>query len=286
MMVGRAVSLDVVKNPPKLGEPGLVFDEVSLVLDDGTTALNHVSFEVRGGEILCVAGVQGNGQTELCEAIVGTQHIDGGEIKLAGKDMNDVSIKKRFLDGLGYVPEDRQKDGMIASFSIAENMILNSYFLPPFATGVNMHPNVVKKNAEKLSKEFDVRLTSVEDPISTLSGGNAQKTIMARELSRPIKVLVAAQPTRGVDVGAIEFLHSRIVEERDNGTAVLVVSTELDEVYNLADRIAVMYRGGIIGIVPPTTPRDALGLMMAGIPYEAAIAQVDVPAAASKERGN
>lgn len=286
MMVGRAVSLDVVKNPPKLGEPGLVFDEVSLVLDDGTTALNHVSFEVRGGEILCVAGVQGNGQTELCEAIVGTQHIDGGEIKLAGKDMNDVSIKKRFLDGLGYVPEDRQKDGMIASFSIAENMILNSYFLPPFATGVNMHPNVVKKNAEKLSKEFDVRLTSVEDPISTLSGGNAQKTIMARELSRPIKVLVAAQPTRGVDVGAIEFLHSRIVEERDNGTAVLVVSTELDEVYNLADRIAVMYRGGIIGIVPPTTPRDALGLMMAGIPYEAAIAQIDVPAAASKERGN
>lgn len=283
MMVGRPVSLEVEKSPPHPGEVGLEFENVSLVDQEGFAALDHVSFEVRAGEILCVAGVQGNGQTELCEAIVGTQGIDGGTIRMAGIDVNDLSIKQRFRDGLGYVPEDRQSDGMIASFSVAENLILNRYDQKPFATGVNMHPSVIKKNAETLTKEFDVRLTNVEDPISTLSGGNAQKAILARELSRPIKVLVAAQPTRGVDVGAIEFVHKRIVRERDEGTSVLVVSTELDEVYDLADRIAVMYRGGIVGVVPPDTPRDVLGLMMAGVPYEDAIAQAG--AAAPQEGG-
>lgn len=278
MMVGRPVSLEVEKTPPKLGEVGLAFNEVSLVDEDGFTALDHVSFEVRNGEVLCIAGVQGNGQTEICEAIVGTQSIDGGTINLAGTDVNNVSIKKRFSDGLGYVPEDRSTDGMIATFSIAENLILNRYDQKPYATGVNMHPGIIKESAEKVTREFDVRLTNVEDPISTLSGGNAQKAILARELSRPIKVLVASQPTRGVDVGAIEFVHKRIIEERDGGTAVLVVSTELDEVYSLADRIAVMYRGGVVGIVSPDTPRDVLGLMMAGIPYEDAIAQAGAPA--------
>lgn len=273
MMVGRPVTLEVEKTPAKPGEVGLQFEDVSLVDEEGVAALSHLSFEVRTGEILCVAGVQGNGQTELCEAIVGTQHIDAGVIKLADVDINDVSIKRRYSDGLGYIPEDRQTDGMIASFSIAENLILNRYDQAPFATGVNMHPGVIKEHAEKVTKEFDVRLTKVEDPISTLSGGNAQKAIVARELSRPLKVLVASQPTRGVDVGAIEFIHNRIVTERDNGTAVLVVSTELDEVVGLADRIAVMYRGGIVGIVPPDTPRDVLGLMMAGVPYEDAISQ-------------
>ncbi len=279
MMVGRPVSLEVEKDPAKPGEPGLVFDSVSLINTDGVAALDHVSFEVRGGEILCIAGVQGNGQTELCEAIVGTRTIDGGSISMSGVDIKDVSIKQRFRDGLGYVPEDRQTDGMIASFSVAENLILNRYDQKPYATGINMHPGIIKSNAEKLTKEFDVRLTNVEDPISTLSGGNAQKAILARELSRPINVLVAAQPTRGVDVGAIEFVHNRIVEERDGGTAVLVVSTELDEVVGLADRIAVMYRGGIVGIVPPDTPRAVLGLMMAGIPYEDAMKQAGTPAA-------
>ena len=283
MMVGRPVSLEVDKAPPKMGAPTLVFDSVSLVDESGFTALDHVSFDVRAGEIVCIAGVQGNGQTELCEAIVGTQHIDGGTISIGGVDVNDVSIKKRFRDGLGYVPEDRQKDGMIETFTIAENLILNRYDQKPFATGINMHPTIIKENAIKVTKEFDVRLTSVEDPISTLSGGNAQKAIMARELSRPIKVLVAAQPTRGVDVGAIEFLHQRIVRERDEGTAVLVVSTELDEVVSLADRIAVMYRGGIVGIVPADTPRDALGLMMAGVPYEEAMKQA---APTGPQKGN
>lgn len=273
MMVGRPVILEVDKDEAKPGEVGLSFEDVSLVDEEGVAALSHLTFEVRAGEILCVAGVQGNGQTELCEAIVGTQHIDGGVIKIAGSDINDVSIKRRYSDGLGYIPEDRQTDGMIASFSIAENLILNRYDQKPFATGVNMHPGIIKEHAEKITTEFDVRLTKVEDPISTLSGGNAQKAIVARELSRPLKVLVASQPTRGVDVGAIEFIHNRIVEERDNGTAVLVVSTELDEVVGLADRIAVMYRGGIIGIVPADTPPPVLGLMMAGVPYEDAISQ-------------
>lgn len=285
MMVGRPVNLGVDKEEPNIGSAKLVFDAVSVVDEEGQTVLDHVSFEARAGEVLCIAGVQGNGQTELCEAILGTTEIDGGKITLGGKDMHDVNVKKRLRAGLGYVPEDRTKDGVISSFSVAENMILNQYDRPPFATGVNMHPAIVQSNAEKLAGEFDVRLTSVQDPISTLSGGNAQKAILARELSRPIELLVASQPTRGVDVGAIEFVHKRIVSERDKGTAVVVVSSELDEVYALADRIAVMYRGRIVGIISPDTPRDALGLMMAGVPHEEALAQVANRPAGDDEGG-
>lgn len=274
MMVGRPVSLTVDKGPAKLGPPRLVLDEVSVIDEEGLLALDHISLEVKSGEILCVAGVQGNGQTELCETILGQMDIDGGTMFMDGADVHDASTKQRIKAGLGYVPEDRSKDGLISSFTIAENMILDLYDRPPFATGVQMHPQVVIDNAKKLSKEFDVRLTSVEDPISTLSGGNAQKAILARELSRPIELLVASQPTRGVDVGAIEFVHQRIVEERDKGVAVVVVATELDEVYALADRIAVMYRGKVVGVVPPDVERDTLGLMMAGVPYEEAVAQV------------
>lgn len=285
MMVGRPVNLGVDKEDPDVGPAKLVFDSVSVIDEDGQTVLDHVSFEARAGEVLCIAGVQGNGQTELCEAILGTTEIDGGKITLGGEDMHDVNVKKRLRAGLGYVPEDRSKDGVISSFSVAENMILNQYDRPPFATGVNMHPAIVQSNAEELAVEFDVRLTSVQDPISTLSGGNAQKAILARELSRPIELLVASQPTRGVDVGAIEFVHKRIVSERDKGTAVVVVSSELDEVYALADRIAVMYRGRIVGIISPDTPRDALGLMMAGVPHEEALAQVANRPAGNDEGG-
>lgn len=172
------------------------------------------------------------------------------------------------------MPEDRQTEGMVGSFSIAENMILDLYDQKPFAKGINMSPSVIAENAVKLRDEFDVRVTSIHDPISTLSGGNAQKAILARELSRPLTALVASQPTRGLDVGSIEFVYKRIVQERDNNTAVLVISTELDEVDALADRIAVMYRGRVVGIVPAGTPRDVLGLMMAGVPLEEARAQV------------
>lgn len=267
-MVGRAVKLFVEKNAPQLGETIFQMSQVSVVNYAGHVDLDHVDLTVRSGEILAIAGVQGNGQTELCRAILGLEPLAGGQMTLDGIDLTKLKVKDRLRHQLGYIPEDRSTDGMIASFSIAENMILDLYDSPPFATGVNMHPKVVMENAGKLQEEFDVRVTSLQDPISTLSGGNQQKVIVARELSRPLKLLVASQPTRGLDVGSIEFVHQRIVQQRDMGTAVILVSTELDEVVGLADRIAVMYRGKIVGIVPPDTPRDVLGLMMAGVSPE------------------
>lgn len=267
-MVGHAVQLTVEKNPPQLGEVAFQMEQVTVVDENGHITLDNLDLEVKGGEILAIAGVQGNGQTELCRAILGLEPLAAGTMRLDGQDLNKLGVKERLRRNLGYVPEDRSTDGMIASFSIAENMILDVYDREPYAKGLNMHPKVVLESAEKLREEFDVRVTSVSDNISTLSGGNQQKAILARELSRPLKLLVASQPTRGLDVGSIEFVHKRIVQERDSGTAVILVSTELDEVVGLADRIAVMYRGRIVGIVPPETPRDALGLMMAGIPME------------------
>lgn len=267
-MVGRAVKLSVEKDAPQLGETVFQMSQVSIVNYAGHVDLDHVDLAVRSGEILAIAGVQGNGQTELCRAILGLEPLAGGKMTLDGKDLTKMKVKDRLRHQLGYIPEDRSTDGMIASFSIAENMILDLYDIPPFATGVNMHPKVVMENASKLQEEFDVRVTSLQDPISTLSGGNQQKVIVARELSRPLKLLVASQPTRGLDVGSIEFVHQRIVQQRDMGTAVILVSTELDEVVGLADRIAVMYRGKIVGVVPPDTPRNVLGLMMAGVSAE------------------
>ncbi len=273
LMVGRPVNLGVDKEEPQLGSSGLVLRNVSLIHESGQTLLDDINLDVKAGEIVCVAGVQGNGQTELAEVILGSQSPNSGVVEIGGEDVASKSIKQRLQHGLGYVPEDRSTDGMIASFSIAENMILDQYDRPPFARGISMKPSVVASNALELREEFDVRVTSVHDPISTLSGGNAQKAILARELSRPLKALVASQPTRGLDVGSIEFVYKRIVQERDSDTAVLVISTELDEVDALADRIAVMYRGRIVGIVPAGTPRDVLGLMMAGVPLEEAQAQ-------------
>ena len=267
-MVGRAVKLSVEKDAPQLGETVFQMSQVSVVNYAGHVDLDHVDLAVRSGEILAIAGVQGNGQTELCRAILGLEPLAGGKMTLDGKDLTKMKVKDRLRHQLGYIPEDRSTDGMIASFSIAENMILDLYDIPPFATGVNMHPKVVMENASKLQEEFDVRVTSLQDPISTLFGGNQQKVIVARELSRPLKLLVASQPTRGLDVGSIEFVHQRIVQQRDMGTAVILVSTELDEVVGLADRIAVMYRGKIVGVVPPDTPRNVLGLMMAGVSAE------------------
>ncbi len=270
-MVGRPVNLSVDKEHREPGEVGLSVSNLSVVKDDGHTALDHVDLEVRRGEIVCVAGVQGNGQTELAQTILGLIEPNSGRVEIGGKDVATSTIKQRLHEHhLGFVPEDRSTDGMIASFSIAENMILDVYDREPFAQGINMRPSVVETNAEKLRDEFDVRVTSVHDNISTLSGGNQQKAILARELSRPLTALVASQPTRGLDVGSIEFVYQRLVQERDANTAVLVISTELDEVDALADRIAVMYRGRIVGIVPAGTPRDVLGLMMAGVPLEEA----------------
>lgn len=272
MMVGRPVTMKVDKQEPKLGEVALEFKDVTLLGETGAHVLDHVSMSVRRGEVLAIAGVQGNGQTELAEAVMGLQELSAGSIELNGTSLHGKSVRSIIDSGVGFIPEDRQSDGTIASFSIAENLIIDQYKNQPFARGLVMYPKAVNENAQKLIEEFDVRITRISDPISTLSGGNAQKVVVARELSRNLQLLVANQPTRGVDVGSIEFIHKRIIDERDSGTPVLLVSSELDEVVALADRIAVMYRGRIVGIVPADTPRDLLGLMMAGVPQEEALA--------------
>jgi simple sugar transport system ATP-binding protein len=223
-----------------------------------------MSFQVRAGEILGLAGVQGNGQTELCEALLGLRPIASGHIRLDGRDLTHSTPRQRLHAGIAYVPEDRQEDGLVGAFSVADNMILDSYDQPPFASGINLHLGAIASNAAERVTEFDVRTQSADTPVGTLSGGNQQKVILARELGREHKVLVASQPTRGLDVGSIEFVHRRIVQQRDHGVAVLIVSSELDEIYALADRIAVMYEGRITGVRPPTVPVEELGLLMAG----------------------
>ncbi len=267
LMVGREVDLQVEKAATKPGEVVLSVDNVSVLDDREQRAVDNVSFEVRAGEILAIAGVQGNGQTELSEALLGLRHtIKGsGEIRLAGKNLNHLSVRKHLEAGIGYVPEDRKKDGLVSEFSIAENFMLNGSFGKPFAKGINIDFPERDKISAKLIEEFDVRTQSASTPAGKLSGGNQQKVVVARELSRDVKLLIASQPTRGVDVGSIEFIHERIVAERDSGRAVILISTELDEVLALADRIAVMYRGRIVGIVDAKTSRETLGKMMAGV---------------------
>ncbi|MDU0349404.1 ABC transporter ATP-binding protein [Actinomyces sp. MRS3W] len=272
LMVGRSVSLSVDKGEPELGDVGLELRDVSL-LEGGTTLLDDVNLQVRSGEIVGIAGVQGNGQTELADVLLGLTAPTAGTVSFGGQDVTGLGVHQRLGAGLGFVPEDRSTDGMVAAFSVAENLILDRFDDPAFGSGPAINPGKVRTHAEHLRDEFDVRVTDVADPISTLSGGNQQKAILARELSRQLKVLVASQPTRGLDVGSIEFVHKRIVAERDNDTAVLIISSELDEIYSLSDRIAVMYRGRIVGVVPPDTPRDVLGLMMAGVPFSQASAQ-------------
>lgn len=274
-MVGRAVDLGVDKKAAQPGNADFQIKNLTVLDHLGRAEVRDLSFDVHAGEIVAIAGVQGNGQTELAEAILGLRDISQGSIELDGKPLAGMNVKSRLKAGIGFVPEDRSTDGMIATFSIAENMILDMYDREPFAKGVNMNKSVIAKNAEERRDEFDVRVTSVFDPISTLSGGNQQKVILAREMSRDLHLLVASQPTRGLDVGSIEFVHARIVAERDKGTPVLIVSTELDEIYALADRIAVMYGGKLVGMVTPDTPRSVLGLMMAGVPYEEAVAQAE-----------
>jgi len=264
-MVGRAVSLDVNKSAPKLGAELLKVSDVTIRDHTGRALVKDVSFAVRAGEVLAVAGVQGNGQSELAESMIGLQEHVSGSITLDGKELVGSTVHDALHEGIAFVPESRELDGLIASFSIAENLILDVHDQAPYAKGLSLSPSVVVAQAEERVKEFDVRLQSVLDPASSLSGGNKQKVVLARELSRPVKLVVASQPTRGLDVGSIEFVHERIIAERDAGRAVLLFSTELDEVVALADRIAVMYRGEIIAIVPATTSHKDLGLLMAGV---------------------
>jgi general nucleoside transport system ATP-binding protein len=264
LMVGRDVQLRVSKEAAKPGEVVLDVSDLTVTDQTGRVAVNGMSFQVRAGEILGVAGVQGNGQTELCEALMGLLPAAAGRVTLNGRDLTHATPAQRLRAGLSYVPEDRQEDGLIGGFSVADNMVLDQYNRPPFASGINLNLGAIAANAAERVQEFDVRTTSAEAPVSTLSGGNQQKVILARELSHEHKVLVASQPTRGLDVGSIEFVHRRIVDQRDKGVAVLIVSAELDEIYALADRIAVMYEGRITGFRPPTVPAEELGLLMAG----------------------
>ena len=265
MMVGRAVSLTLDKAPAKPQEKTFQVKDLTVIAPSGQHVVDGISFDIARGEILAIAGVQGNGQTELTEAILGLQDRVRGSILLDGEELVGRDVKGILNSGVGFVPEDRSVDGLIGTFSIAENLILDRYDQAPFAKGISMSPAKVLENAKTRIDEFDVRTPSGLLAAGTLSGGNQQKVVMARELSRPLRLFIASQPTRGVDVGSIEFLHKRIVAERDHGTPVMIVSTELDEVIELADRIAVLYKGKLVGIVPAGTGRDVLGLMMAGL---------------------
>jgi ABC-type uncharacterized transport system ATPase subunit len=265
MMVGRAVSLTLDKAPAKPQEKTFQVQDLTVIAPSGQHVVDGISFDIARGEILAIAGVQGNGQTELTEAILGLQDRVQGSILLDGEELVGRNVKDVLNSGVGFVPEDRSVDGLIGTFSIAENLILDRYDQAPFARGISMSPAKVLENAKTRIDEFDVRTPSGLLAAGTLSGGNQQKVVMARELSRPLRLFIASQPTRGVDVGSIEFLHKRIVAERDQGTPVMIVSTELDEVIELADRIAVLYKGKLVGIVPAGTGRDVLGLMMAGL---------------------
>ena len=267
MMVGREVELTVDKKAMSAGDAVLKVENISVLDDRFQRAVDGISFEVRAGEILAFAGVQGNGQTELAEALMGLRStLSGfGKITLKGQDVTAASVRKRLDSGIAYIPEDRKTDGLVSEFSIAENLMINASYKSRFTAGPNINFSSRREIANQLVKEFDVRTPSADTPAGKLSGGNQQKVVVARELSRNVDLLIASQPTRGVDVGSIEFIHERIVAERDAGKAVILISTELDEVLSLADRIAVMYRGKIVGIVDPSTSREQLGKMMAGV---------------------
>ncbi|HYK32144.1 MAG TPA: ABC transporter ATP-binding protein [Streptosporangiaceae bacterium] len=284
LMVGRSVQLRVSKEQARPGDVRLSVSDLTVPSERGGTVIENLSFEVRGGEILGIAGVQGNGQTELCEALMGLLPSTGS-VLLDGKDISHLSTKQRLRDGIGYIPEDRTEDGLVSDFSVAENLILDVFDRPPYASGIAMDLNAVRKAATTQVADYDVRTTSVQTHAGTLSGGNQQKVILAREMSRHNTVLLASQPTRGLDVGSIEFVHKQIVAQRDSGVAVVIVSSELDEIYALSDRIAVMYEGRFVGFCSPDIPETELGLMMAGASADAARAAADAPPVDTKPVG-
>jgi len=266
MMVGRDVKLEVDKSASNPGNIVLEVDNLKVLDPLGAVAVDNMTFNVREGEVLGVAGVQGNGQTELVRAITGlTQAIDG-KVLLCGEDITRFSPRKITEIGSAHIPEDRQKDGLVLGFPISDNLVLNTYYLDPNSKGIWMNQKIINENSRNLVESFDIRTPSPFVPASNLSGGNQQKVIVAREFSRPIKFLVASQPTRGLDVGSIEYIHKRLIQKRDEGCAILLVSTELDEVMQLSDRIAVVYRGKVLDILDAkNATKEMVGLLMAGI---------------------
>lgn len=271
MMVGRQIDLTIEKKPAAPQQVVLEVRNLKVLDARKLIAVNGVSFEVRAGEVLGIAGVQGNGQTELVRALTGMQHPIEGEIRILGKEMTHASPKEFFETGAAHIPEDRQKDGLVLTYPVKDNFILNTFYKPPFAQGIVLQQPQIIANAEELVEKFDIRTPSIFTTLSSLSGGNQQKVTVAREFSRPIKLLIAAQPTRGLDVGSIEYIHNRLIEKRDEGCAVLLVSTELDEILQLSDRIAVMYRGRIVATVNAAeVTKEQIGLYMAGLQPEMA----------------
>jgi len=265
MMVGRDVLLQIEKPEATPEGPVLEVKELSVLDERGVPAVRNVSFFVRAGEVLGIAGVQGNGQTQLVEALTGLRPAESGQILLEGKPVPFRDPRYLIEHGVAHIPEDRQKHGLVLPYSIADNLVLCTYYRRPFASGVQRNTRPIVKNARDLIDEFDVRTPGPHSPAATLSGGNQQKVIVARELSRPVRLLIANQPTRGLDVGSIEFIHRRIIEQRDEGIGVLLVSAELDEITALSDRIAVMYHGEIVATMPAgEATRERLGLLMAG----------------------
>ena len=266
MMVGRPVELKVHKEEAKPQEPVLKVENLTYIAKNKKVEVDNVSFEVRAGEILGIAGVQGNGQTELVKCLTGLMEAEEGKITILGQDVTNKSPRVITEVGSAHIPEDRQKDGLVLPRPVQDNLILNTYYQSPFAKGIVLQPQVIEENAKQLISDFDIRTPGPASAVSVLSGGNQQKVIVAREFSRPIKLLIASQPTRGLDVGSIEYIHRRLIEKRDSGCAVLLVSTELDEIMQLADRIAVMFRGKILIIVDADiATKEELGLLMAGI---------------------
>jgi general nucleoside transport system ATP-binding protein len=272
MMVGREVLLRVEKEPAEPKEPVFRIENLSIKEDGERHTVKDVSLIVRAGEILGVAGVQGNGQMELVEAITGLRPFDHGEIFLDGKLMPSENPRTMIESGMAHIPEDRQKHGLVMPYPLTDNLILCNYYKHPFIKGITRNDEAIEAYAERLIENFDVRTPSLFLPASNLSGGNQQKLIVARELSREIKILIANQPTRGLDVGSIEYIHSTLIKMRDNGVGILLVSAELDEIMSLSDRIAVMYEGEIVATLDAKdATREELGLLMAGSKREQAL---------------
>jgi simple sugar transport system ATP-binding protein len=265
LMVGREVDLAPNKAAFNPGGNVLEINDLSIFNDSGRKVVSNLSLNIQAGEILAIAGVQGNGQSELARAIVNLEKHKSGSIKLDGKEILGSTVRDSLRAGIAYIPESRELDGLISTFSITENLILDVHDLEPAASRGQLNRSYILENATTLVKEFDVRTQSIQANSSSLSGGNKQKVVLARELSREVKLVVAAQPTRGLDVGSIEFVYEKLLAERANKKAILLISSELDEVMELADRIAVIYKGEIVGVVDSDVSREKLGLMMAGI---------------------
>jgi general nucleoside transport system ATP-binding protein len=266
LMVGRDVELTVVKGPAEPRDVVLSVKDLHVRDDREHMAVKGVSLEIRAGEIVALAGVQGNGQTELVEAIVGLRPVDSGEIRIGGKDTTRSSPREVSDLGVAHVPEDRMRDGLIGAMTVAENFILDTYHREPYSKGISLQKKAIEERAEVAVQDYDVRTPSIQTYAGSLSGGNQQKVVVAREFSRPVTLVVAAQPTRGLDVGSIEYIHKRMVEQRDQGAAVLIVSTELDEVLAVGDRVAVMQGGQIVGIVEgEEATYEKVGMLMGGV---------------------